>query len=63
MRAGIDEQLVDEVRGLRQQIVSEDGRVGEDDALGGGVRDVALVPESHILERGLGVRAHDAGEA
>lgn len=59
----VDEQLVDEVGGLREQVVGEYGGVGEDDSLGGGVRDVALVPEGYVLERGLGVSAHDAGEA
>ncbi len=42
---GVDEQFFDEVRGLGEEIVGEDGGVGKDDALGGGVRDVALVPE------------------
>ena len=49
--------------GLREQVVGEDGGVGEDDALGGGVGDVALVPEGYVFEGGLGVGADDAGEA
>ena len=48
---------------LVEQVVDERGRVGEDDALGGGVRDVALVPEGDVFESGLGVAADDAGEA
>ena len=49
--------------GFGEQVVGEDGGVGEDDALGGGVGDVALVPEGDVLEGGLGVGADDAGEA
>ena len=49
--------------GLGEQVVGEDGGVGEDDALGGGVGDVALVPEGDVLEGDLGVGADDAGEA
>ena len=60
---GVDEQLGDEVLGLGEQVVGEDGGVGEDDALGGGVGDVALVPEGDVLEGDLGVGADDAGEA
>ncbi len=60
---GVDEELGDEVFGLGEQVVGEDGGVGEDDALGGGVGDVALVPEGDVLEGGLGVGADDAGEA
>ena len=48
---------------LRQQIVNERGGVGQDHALGGGVRDVALVPEGDVLEAGLGIAAHHAREA
>ena len=60
---GVDEELVDEVFGLREQVVGEDGGVGEDDALGGGVGDVALVPEGDVFEGDLRVGADDAGEA
>ena len=37
--------------------------VGQDDALDGGVGDVALVPEGDVLHGGDGVAAEDAGEA
>ena len=60
---GVDEHGVDQVRGFGQQIVDERGGVGEDDALGGGVRDVALVPEGDVFESRLRVAADDAGEA
>ncbi len=49
--------------GLCEQVVDEDGGVGEDDALGGGVGDVALVPEGDVFEGDLGVGADDSGEA
>ena len=38
-------------------------RVGQHDALGRGVRDVALVPQRHVLEAGDGVAAQHAREA
>ena len=41
--------------GLGEKVVGQDGGVGEDDALGGRVGDVALVPEGDILKRDLGV--------
>ena len=38
-------------------------RVGQDDALGRGVRDVALVPQRHVLEADDGVAAQHARQA
>src|SRR3712207_8648238 len=35
-------------------------RIGDDHALGGRVRDVALVPERDVLERRAGPRPHNA---
>ena len=46
----------------RQHLVEQDRRVRQDDPLGGGVRDVALVPQRDVLERHLGVAAQDARE-
>ncbi len=46
-----------------EHVVEEDAGVGEDDALDGGVGDVALVPEGDVLEGGDGVAAEEAGEA
>ena len=43
-------------------VVEQDRRVGQDDPLDRGVRDVALVPQRHVLECGLGVAAEDPGE-
>lgn len=60
---GVDEELFDEVRSLGQQVVDEDGGVGEDDAFGGGVGDVAFVPEGYVFESGLGVGAYYSSEA
>ena len=34
-------------------VVEQDRRVGQDHALGAGVRDVALVPQGDVLDRGL----------
>ena len=45
------------------QVVEQDRRVGQDDPLDRGVRDVALVPERDVLEAGLGVAAQHAREA
>ena len=39
------------------RVVEQDRRVGQRHALDGGVRDVALVPERHVLEPGLRVAA------
>ena len=55
--------MLDEGGGFGEEVVGEGGGVGEDDALGGGVGDVALVPEGYVFEGGLGVGADDAGEA
>ncbi len=52
---GVDEEFFDQRGGFLEQVVGEDGGVGQDDALGGGVGDVALVPEGYILEGGLRV--------
>ena len=60
---GIDEHGVDEVGALAEQIVDKRGRVRQDDALGGRVRDVALVPQGNVLKSCLGVAAHHARQA
>ncbi|GBC78241.1 hypothetical protein HRbin08_01728 [bacterium HR08] len=46
-----------------QQIIGEDAALGEDQAFDRGMRDVAFVPERDVLQRGLKIRAHDAGQA
>jgi hypothetical protein len=43
--------------------VQPDGGVGADVALDRGVADVALVPQSHVFQRGNNRRAHEAGKA
>ena len=45
---------------LCEHVVERDGRVGQDDALGRRVRDVALVPERDVLEPDDRVAAHHA---
>ena len=57
---GVDEHGLDEVCGFVQQVVGQRRRVGDDDALGRRMRDVALVPEGDIFESGLCVRADNA---
>ena len=60
---GVDEELVHDARQLVQAVVYVDGCIGQDDALDGGVRDVALVPERHVLECRDGVAAYEACHA
>ena len=61
-RLRIDHQLVDHARKPRQRKVERDRRVGGDHALDRGMRDVALMPERHVLERRRHRRAHHPGE-
>src|SRR6185437_5669248 len=60
---GIDNEPVDEVGGFGQQVIHENGRVREDDALHRRVGDVALVPERDVLKSRLRVTADDARQA
>ena len=46
-----------------EHVVDQDSGVGEDDALDGAVRNVALVPESDVFKGGEQIGAHDAREA
>src|SRR3546814_17116730 len=56
----IDQQLVDNPGETRQREVQRDRRVGTDEALDRGVRDVALMPQSPVFHRRHGVGAADA---
>src|SRR5262249_9699120 len=47
---GIDDELVDDRGKTREREIERGGGVGRDHALDRGVRDVALVPESHVLQ-------------
>ena len=49
--------------GAAQHEVGERGRVGRDHALDRRVRDVALVPQRHVLQRRHGVAAQQARQA
>jgi len=60
---GVDEEFFDEGGRFVEHVVGEDGGVGQDDALGGGVGDVALVPEGYVFEGDLSVAADDASQA
>ena len=59
----VDDEAVDEPREAVEHVVEGEERIGDDDALGGRVRDVALVPESDVLQADLRRAAHDAREA
>ncbi len=59
---GIDEESLHHPRHVAQHEVEQSGRVGQDHPFCGRVRDVALVPERHVLERHLRVPAHHARE-
>ena len=50
-------------RHFAEHVVDENRRVGQDDALDGAVRNVALVPERDVFVRGDHVGAHDARQA
>ena len=60
---GAHDEAVDEPCEAVEHVVEGEERVGDDDALGGRVRDVALVPERDVLEADLRRAAHDAREA
>ena len=60
---GIDDQLVDNARQPRQGEVEMHGGIGRDAALDRGMRNVALVPQRHVLQRRGDGRAHQAGKA
>ena len=59
---GIDDEPVDQPGQPRQREIERDRRVGGDHPLDRGVRDVALVPQRHILERRHHGRADQPGE-
>ncbi len=59
---GADDQALDEPGEAVEHVIQCEKGVGDDDTLGGGVRDVALVPEGHVLEADDGGCADDACE-
>src|SRR3954449_2356088 len=60
---GMDDEPLDDPREAVEHVVEGEERIGDDDSLGRGLGDVALVPERHVLEPDQRVGAHDAGEA
>src|SRR5665213_2226274 len=60
---GMNLQVLDDLAELHEHVVGEHERVGNDDALNRRVRDVALVPQGDVFERGLEVAAQHAGQA
>ena len=59
---GIHEHPLDDGPELHEHVVGELQRVGQDDALHGRMRDVALVPQRNVLEPRLQVAAQHASE-
>ena len=57
---GADDEPFDQPGEAVEHVVDGEERVGKDDPLGGRVRDVALVPERHVLEPDERVAADDA---
>ena len=60
---GVDDEAVDEPREAVEHVVEGEEGVGDHDALGGRVRDVALVPERDVLEPDLRRPRDDPREA
>ena len=56
----IDDELVDDGSKPRQRKIEGDSGIRADHALDGGMRDVALVPERHVLQRRHHIGAHHA---
>src|SRR6266516_5423546 len=59
----IDDEAFDDPGKAVERVIERDERVGNDDPLSGRLRDVALVPERHVLQTDERVCAHDACEA
>jgi len=60
---GVDQEGVHQARGFGQQVVGEDGGIGQDHAFHRGMRDVALVPQRDVLEGRLHVCADHPRQA
>src|SRR3989338_193322 len=54
-----DDETTNDAGELLKHIIDQQAAVGEYHALNGGMRDVALVPEGNVLERGHSVDAYD----
>ena len=59
---GMDLQSADKFGQQREHVVEQGARVGQDDALGAAVADIALVPQRDILQCGDGVAADNTGQ-
>src|SRR4051794_27207303 len=60
--AGEDDEALDEPRKAVEHVVEREERIRQNDPLGRGVRDVALVPEGDVLETDRRGAADDTGE-
>ncbi len=59
----IDHKRVDDVGGLIQQVIQEDGRIRQDDAFHRRMRNVALVPQRYVFIGSLHVGTHYARQS
>src|SRR3954469_10146238 len=59
---GVHDEAVDDPAEAVEHVIECEKRVRDDDALGGGLRDVALVPERDVLHPDERVRSNDARE-
>ena len=58
----VDCQAFDDIGHQADYVIHQGACIRDDDPLGRGMADVALVPERLVLERHLGVATHGAGE-
>jgi hypothetical protein len=59
---GVDHEPLHDPGEAVEHVIEREERVRDDHALGRRLRDVALVPERHVLESDHRGRAHHAGE-
>ncbi len=59
---GMDDKAVDDPAEPVEHVIEDEERVWDHDAFRGGLRDVALVPQRHVLEADECVRPHDSCE-
>ena len=60
---GVGLQAVEHPLHLAEHVVQRNEAVGQGNALGAGMADVALVPQGNVVKRHLGVRLHHARKA
>ena len=60
---GADDEPLEQAGHPDEHVVEDDRRVGQDDPLGAGMADVALVPERLVLQRRVGIATQQARES